>query len=127
MVSDAEPAREMLPLAAPAPFGVKVTVMEAVCPGPRDFGRARPLKTYAALLAEAVEIVTVDSPGLVMFTDCVWGLPMFTFPKVTDAGLADIEPAFTALADTAICSCASPAVLVISEIFPDGLPVAFGV
>jgi len=62
-----------------------------------------------------------------MVTVCVCDFPTDTFPNGTEAGFADIEPALTAFAATAICSWERPVMFVRKVIFPAGAPLAFGV
>lgn len=80
-------AMVMLPLAAPAACGVKVTVKVALCPAARVSGAEIPLSVKPAPLTVARETVTAAVPVLVMVPDSGSLLPTCTVPKLPVAAL----------------------------------------
>jgi hypothetical protein len=72
VVSEELPLSVTFPLTAPADFGVKVTLNEALWPAARVSGNPKPLTVKAALLAESCETVTLVPPEFVSMTAFAW-------------------------------------------------------
>lgn len=114
-----------LPLAAPDAVGANVTEKFADWPAFKVTGSVNPLTLYPGPLAEIAETVTALPPEFVTVLDRVCLLPVATFPKFRDVGLAEIEPGATPVPEreTEVVGVGAFDVIVT---FPLALPVAAG-
>jgi hypothetical protein len=80
-------ATETLPDALPAPYGAKVAVKVAACPGARISPEGTPVALKPAPETVTFEIVTLEFPTFVTVAVLVLLLDMFTLPKLKEEEL----------------------------------------
>lgn len=116
-----------VPDAFPAFVGLNIAFRVAVAPAARFTGNERPLTEMPAPEAATLEIVILDEPEFVKRTLCVDSLPIFTSPKLTEAGVTVKSDAFeTPVAARATMTGESGALLLIIT-FPEAAPLAVAV
>ena len=114
-----------LPPALAAVVGEKLTLNVALCPAARLSGAVIPLKLNPSPLAAISEMVTLEPPVLVSFSDKLDLFPTWTLPKLILLGLDPSEPAANPMALSGIVRDGLEASDVIVTV-PLALPAAWG-
>jgi hypothetical protein len=81
--------KDALPVVLFASRGVNSTANPTDCPGVRVIGKVSPLTLKPTPVTILCEMVAREFPVLLSKTDCVPLLPTATFPKLSEAALAE--------------------------------------